>query len=109
LSASDTRQAWTPLNPSSGDNPEVLLKTSRGLQSPRSAMRQLLLSAPGNTVETDGDGDDTQAMVKRAAYVMFEDGDFEAGQDGQYPEWYLNLEREFSAGLTTVCGHSGLL
>ena len=99
LVSTDTRQSWTPLNPSSGENPEALLKTSRGLQSPRGATRRLLLSPPASEDEAGVPGSD-------AAYVTFEDR--QSGHE-EYPAWYTKLEAEFNAGLATVCESSGLL
>jgi hypothetical protein len=97
LSSSDTRQAWAPLNPSSGDDPEILLRTSRGLQSPRGPARRLVLSTTH-----DADGDDNPQ--EGAAYILFDNE-----QDDIPAQWHSEFFDQHKAGTETVCAGNGLL
>lgn len=103
LTSSDTRQSWAPLNPSSGDNPDVLLRTGRGLQSPRGQTRRLVLSS---TAPIEEDVDDTEEISRNAAYILFED---QSLGDGDRVEWFGDLKKQFDKGTATVCDASGLL
>ena len=106
LSSVDTRQSWAPLSSSSGESPEAMLKTSQGLHTPRGAARKLLLSAPRAAIDGEDEVDHTQAMARDAAFVTFDDPSL--GRAG-YPSWYADLEREFHAGISTICRDSGLV
>ena len=101
LSSSDLKQSWAPLNPSSGDNPEVLLRTSRGLQIPRAHARKLVLSAS----QQSEDPSTIAGMPKEAAYVFFDDS--YGGED--LVEWSTDLKHQFRNATGTVCEGSGLL
>ncbi|EXJ55435.1 hypothetical protein A1O7_08362 [Cladophialophora yegresii CBS 114405] len=106
LASLDTRQSWTPLNPSSGDDPEVLLRTSRGLQSPRGPTRKLIVSANHRVTEADEGGESADTLERDSAYMLFSD---QRPSDESQIEWYGDLKHQFHEGRRTVCEGSGLL
>jgi hypothetical protein len=106
LAFSDTKQSWAPLNPSSGDNPEVLLRTSRGLQSPRGATRQLVMSTNQQNSQADKNGASSESPGSDSAYVLFDD---QQSDDEDQTKWYSDLKHEFNKGRRAVCEGSGLL
>ena len=105
LASPDTRGAWTPLNKSSGDDPDVLLLTSRGLQSPRGAMRKLVVSDASNGFKKD-DQANSQASRRDAAYVLFGDQKSDGADD---IGWYRDVRQRFDQGTKSVCEASGLM
>lgn len=106
LTSLDTKQAWAPLNPSSGDNPEILLKTPRGLQSSRGQTRKLVVSALSSSGMLGENDNDIEASRRNAAYVLFDDSVLD---DDRQDEWYTGLKRQFDKGTSAVCEASGLL
>jgi hypothetical protein len=106
LAFSDTKQSWAPLNPSSGDNPDVLLRTSRGLQSPRGATRKLVLSTNQQNSQADENGGSSESPGNDSAYVLFDD---QQSDDEDQTKWYSDLKHEFNKGRRAVCEGSGLL
>ncbi|KIW99868.1 uncharacterized protein Z518_10796 [Rhinocladiella mackenziei CBS 650.93] len=107
LGSPNPRKSWAPLNPSSGDNPDLLLVTPKGLQSPRKEMRGLAISAVSHHSDLEEDGFDIENLVKDAAYVLFDGEDL--GLNGIENEWYGNLVRNFDRGRKSVCAGSGIL
>ncbi|OAP64798.1 hypothetical protein AYL99_00770 [Fonsecaea erecta] len=101
LASSDIRQTWAPLNPSSGDDPELLLITPRGLQSPRRETKKLVYS-----VATGDDGAHIQQAGQEPAYVLLDD---QAFGDEVNDVWHNEIKRKFDQGTSNVCGGSGLL
>ncbi|OCT44655.1 hypothetical protein CLCR_06075 [Cladophialophora carrionii] len=106
LASLDTRQSWAPLNPSSGDNPEVLLRTPRGLQSPRGPTRKLVLSAIQQNEEAGENGESAELLRRDSAYVLFDDQHLSVEDQ---TELYNDLKQQFNKGRRTVCEGSGLL
>lgn len=105
LGSPNPRKSWAPLSPSSGDNPDVMLVTDRGLQSPRKEMRSLVESSVSRFSEAQEGELDTVNLTKNPAYVLF-DEDPAVENDGA---WYGDLRRKFEGGRKTVCAGSGLL
>jgi hypothetical protein len=102
LTSPHSRKAWTPLNPSSGNNPDMLLVTPRGLQSPRRETRGLVVSAIAGQTGTNNAED----MTRDAAYVLF-DEDHLDGTRNDF--WYRDLLRQFDQGRRAVCAGSGIM
>lgn len=105
--SSTTRMSWVPLNPSAGDNPDVLLVTPRGLQSPRREMRKLAVPAIFGHTSMHQDEVYAEDMGKQAAYVLFDEGHLDGDRDDN--AWYGDLAHKFDRGIRTVCAGSGLL
>ncbi|KAJ9613156.1 hypothetical protein H2200_003097 [Cladophialophora chaetospira] len=106
LASADTRQSWAPLNPSSGNNPEVLLKTNRGWQSPRGLTRKLVLSSSVNSAQAEEDQESTRESREEAAYILL---DGPPSDEENVAGWYSDLKKEFDKGIASVCEASGLL
>lgn len=109
--AAASSRLWAPLNPSSGNNPDVLLVTQQGLQSPKKEMRNLAVSADSILPESWSDDDLMVAedLIKDAAYLVFEDGDLLDRRDDDDGVWYHDLVWKFNRGRKSVCAGSGLL
>ncbi|EXJ75209.1 uncharacterized protein A1O5_01905 [Cladophialophora psammophila CBS 110553] len=99
LTSLDIRKTWAPLNPSSGDNPELLLITPRGLQSPRRETKKLVYSVAANNP-------DVREPRQETAYVLLDNHGLGDEEDNG---WYGEIKRRFDQGTGTVCGGSGLL
>lgn len=108
LGCTNPRSSWTPLNPSFGDNPDVLLLNSKGLQSPRKEMRRLAMSAVTDHTPSPDEGNHnyTEYAARNAAYLLF-DEEVEPAQSDN--ERYRGLLRRFDEGRRSVCAGSGLL
>ncbi|EXJ92306.1 hypothetical protein A1O3_00856 [Capronia epimyces CBS 606.96] len=107
LESTNPRGSWAPLNPSSGDNPDVLLVTPKGLQSPRKEMRKLAMPAGADHTQTEGDDVNTEDAARNAAYVLF--GEEDLGHVTSNNQWYRDHLRRFDEGRRSVCVGSGLL
>ncbi|KAJ4515550.1 hypothetical protein HRR83_004760 [Exophiala dermatitidis] len=106
LGSSNPRDPWAPLNPASGDNPDVLLLTKKGLHSPRKEMRRLAMTVTAGHAEF-AEGSNAEVSWGNAAYMVFEEEDL--GRPGPDNELYRNLVRQFEEGRRSVCSGSGLL
>lgn len=98
LSSPSSRKSWAPVDPSTGDNPDVLLWTPGGLQSPRREMRRLAMAA-------DAHGD--EASEEDAAYVLIDRDDLRGGGYGDTK--IRALAQRFDQERGRVCAGSGLL
>ncbi|KIX92898.1 uncharacterized protein Z520_11374 [Fonsecaea multimorphosa CBS 102226] len=106
LASPDTRKTWAPLNPSSGDDPDLLLITPRGLQSPRREPRKLVSSASANIPDAGDDGVQIRELGQGPAYVLL---DNQALSDEENDVWFDEIKRKFGQETSNVCGGSGLL
>lgn len=105
LASSILRKSWAPLSATSGNNPDVLLYTPKGLQSPRKEMRRLVASA----VASDAYEDQVYAesQVEKSAYVLLDDELLLHNQDED--DWTRLILERFSRGRERVCAGSGIL
>ncbi|KAL2436930.1 hypothetical protein ABEF95_015484 [Exophiala dermatitidis] len=106
LGSSNPRDPWAPLNPASGENPDVLLLTKKGLHSPRKEMRRLAMTVTAGHAEPE-EGPNARISLGNTAYVILEEE--EPGHPGAENELYRNLVRQFEDGRRSVCAGSGLL
>ncbi|KIW34184.1 uncharacterized protein PV07_00979 [Cladophialophora immunda] len=106
LASPDTRKTWAPLNPSSGDDPELLLVTPSGLQSPRRETKKLVYSAAANIADTGANGAAIREPGQEPAYVLL-DGQVLSNEENGV--WYGEIKQKFGQGTSNVCGGSGLL
>ncbi|OAL40291.1 hypothetical protein AYO20_00027 [Fonsecaea nubica] len=106
LASSDTRKTWTPLNPSSGDDPELLLITPGGLQSPRRETKKLVHSLSANIPDTSDNAEHIGGSDHEPAYVLL---DSRAVNDEENDMRNDEIRRKFAKGTSNVCGGSGLL
>ncbi|KAJ9622173.1 uncharacterized protein PV06_05382 [Exophiala oligosperma] len=98
LSTPVSRKIWAPVDTSTGNNPDILLVTPKGLQSPRRGMRNLVIPARP---------DQPNAQQSGAAYALFDHSN--SGQMGHDNIWYDDMMRKFDQGRRNVCAGSGLL
>jgi hypothetical protein len=105
LASSILRKSWAPLSATSGNNPDVLLYTPRGLQSPRKEMRRLVASA----VASDAYEDQVYAesQVEKSAYVLLDEELLLHNQDED--DWTRLILDRFSRGRRSVCAGSGVM
>ncbi|KIW13158.1 hypothetical protein PV08_08345 [Exophiala spinifera] len=97
LSSPVSRKTWAAVDTSTGNNPDILLVTPKGLQSPRREMRNLVVPArPGQSFQPSD-----------AAYAWFDHSN--SGQTSHDNVWYDELIRKFERGERSVCAGSGLL
>jgi hypothetical protein len=105
LASSGLRKSWAPLSTTSGNNPDVLLYTSKGLQSPRKELRNLVASAA-----VSDDYDDhvyAELRVHKSAYVLLNEGLIL--RDQEEDEWTRRIVNRFNQGRQNVCAGSGIL
>ncbi|KAL6251658.1 hypothetical protein RBB50_001868 [Rhinocladiella similis] len=98
LSSPVSRKTWAPVDTSTGNNPDILLVTPKGLQSPRREMRNLVIPARP---------EQPNAQQSDAAYALFDLS--KSGQMDHDNVWYDELMRKFEQGRRNVCASSGLL
>ncbi|KEF52923.1 uncharacterized protein A1O9_10829 [Exophiala aquamarina CBS 119918] len=105
LASSILRKSWAPLSATSGNNPDVLLYTPKGLQIPRKEMRKLVASA----VASDAYEDQVYAesRVEKSAYVLLDEELLLHNQDED--DWTRLILNKFSRGRRAVCAGSGIL
>ncbi|KIW60872.1 hypothetical protein PV05_01055 [Exophiala xenobiotica] len=102
-----SRKTWSPVDTSTGNNPDVLLVTPKGLQSPRREMRKLAspaISGHTNDHETELYVED---VASKSAYVVMNLDHL--GDGGHGNVWYKNLIWKFERGVKNACAGSGLL
>ncbi|EXJ94051.1 hypothetical protein A1O1_02444 [Capronia coronata CBS 617.96] len=107
LETPGARGLWTPLGPSSGDNPDLLLITPKGLRSPRKEMTRLVTAAAVDQPVSNDDDLKIEISSRDAAYVLLDEEDL--GRPGLDNKWYLDLLLRFDQGRRSVCDGSGLL
>lgn len=105
LASSVLRKSWAPLSATSGNNPDVLLYTPKGLQSPRKELRSLVASA----VVSDAYEDQVYAesRVDKSAYVLLDEELLLHNQDED--DWTRSILNRFNHGRRSVCAGSGIL
>lgn len=105
LASSVLRKSWAPLSATSGNNPDVLLYTPKGLQSPRKELRSLVASA----VVSDAYEDQVYAesRVDKSAYVVLDEELLLHNQDED--DWTRSILNRFNHGRRSVCAGSGIL
>jgi len=105
LASSLLRKSWSPLSATSGNNPDVLLYTRKGLQIPRKEMRRLVASAAASDAYEDQLY--AESRVERSAYVLLDEELLLHNQDED--DWTRLILKRFSRGRRTVCAGSGIL
>lgn len=105
LASSNLRKSWAPLSATSGNDPDVLLYTPRGLQSPRKELRRLVASA----VVSDAYEDQVYAesRVDKSAYVLLDEELLLHNQAED--DWTRRILDRFTHGRRNVCAGSGIL
>lgn len=105
LASSILRKSWAPLSATSGNDPDVLMYTPRGLQSPRKELRRLVASA----VVSDAYEDQVYAesRVDKSAYVLLDEELLLHNQDED--DWTRRILDRFTQGRRSVCAGSGIL
>ncbi|KAK5038319.1 hypothetical protein LTS07_001789 [Exophiala sideris] len=98
LASPASRKSWAPVDSSTGDNPELLLWTPNGLQSPRREMRRLVAVA---------DADWDEARYGDAAYVLIDRDNLDGAGHGETVS--QALVHQFEEGRRSVCAGSGIL
>ncbi|KAK7905606.1 hypothetical protein LTR67_000329 [Exophiala xenobiotica] len=107
LSSPASRKTWSPVDTSTGNNPDVLLVTPKGLQSPRREMRRL--TSPAISGHTNGHEREpyVEDVASKSAYVVMNPDHLGYGSHDNV--WYQNLVRRYERGTRHACVGSGLL
>ncbi|KAI1615733.1 hypothetical protein EDD37DRAFT_636050 [Exophiala viscosa] len=93
-----SRKTWAPVDPSTGDDPELLLWTPDGLQSPRRKMRRLVAVV---------DAYEDKEHHEDAAYVLIDRDDLHDAEHGVMTS--RSLIQQLEKGRKRVCAGSGIL
>jgi hypothetical protein len=105
LQSSSIRKSWAPLSATTGSNPDILLLTPKGLQSPRRDMRRIATSV--ETAGVDGGQNHRALRLKKPAYVVLGD-ELMPDSEGK-STWYKELWSQYDKGRKSVCHGGGLL